>query len=66
MKPDPILRRLVRAAVRFADVIETPESAYTLSDGYSRAFMHADEELREATIAYARGLSDGDRKRLAA
>jgi hypothetical protein len=59
------LRRLVRAAVRFADVIETPESVYTLSDSYNRAFMACDEEMREAALAYARGLMDHDRKRLA-
>lgn len=55
---------LMRAAVRFVGVIEMPESEYTLSDDYNRAFMQADEGVREATLAYARSLSDADRRRL--
>ncbi len=64
-RPDSSLRRLVRAAIRLADVLDCPESAYTLSDEYNRKFMAIDEDLREATLAYARGLLDHDRKRLA-
>jgi hypothetical protein len=60
-----LFRRLLGASVRFADVIETPESSYTLSDEYNRAFMAADEDLREACLAYARSLSSVGRKRLA-
>lgn len=65
-RPDPILRRLVVAAVRLADVIEVPESAATTTDEYNRRFMAADEELREASLAYARGLGESDRRRLGA
>lgn len=65
MPNDLPLRRLVRAAVRMADVLAVPESARTLSDSYLHTFMQCDEELREAAIAYANGLPDHDRERLA-
>jgi len=56
---------LVRAAVRFAAVLETPEGPHTLSDEYTSSFMHADEELREAALAIYRSLSPRERERIA-
>lgn len=57
-RAEPVLLRLARAAVRFANVIEAPESIglHPLSDEYTEAFMAADEESREAMLAYARSL----------
>ena len=64
-RADPSLRRLVRAAVRMSNVIAVPQGPYTLTDAYTNEFMRCDEELREASIAYADGLPEHDRERLA-
>lgn len=61
---DPMLLRLHLAAVRFADAFEatvpspTDVEAY---DRYCRRFIRADDEHREASLAYARSLSKGVR-----
>jgi len=64
-RPDPALRRLVRAAVKMADIVAVPQGEYTMTDEYTNRFMACDEELREASIAFANSLPDHDRKRLA-
>ena len=61
---DNTLRSLVRAAVRMADAIERPEDPEPHPDACQR-FIAADEELREACLAFTRGLSATDRARLA-
>lgn len=56
------LLRLARAAVRLADALAVPERERTKSTGYHR--LHAEEELREAAIAYRKILADHDVRRI--
>ena len=55
---------LVCAAVRHADAIEAPEPLRAADPGWNDRFIETDEDLREAALAYARGLSPADRARL--
>lgn len=64
--PDSAILRLVRAAVRFADAIEQPESLDPTKPDYCQRFIAADEESREAMLAYARSLGPSERRRLGA
>lgn len=59
-RAEPVMRRLARAAVRMADIFDLPPGP---DDAIaSDEFMAADEELREASLAYARSLSPTVRK----
>jgi hypothetical protein len=54
--------RLLVAAVKYADALEQPEAAQ--GPDFHERFMAADEENREAALAFARPLTKADRERL--
>ena len=61
VRAEPVMRRLSRSAVRMADILELPDGA--LADASADGdFTAADEELHEASLAYARSLSPAVRK----
>jgi hypothetical protein len=65
--PDTIANRLLRAAVRLADVVDAEADVATIGGGalaLSQRFGIATEELHEAAKTFAHGIPEKDRRRL--
>lgn len=67
--PDTIANRLLRAAVRLADVADAEADVETIGGGalaLAQRFGIAADELHEAAKTFARGIPEKDRRRLGA